>query len=159
MALKCQNTKKINFPCCAPLSSGDLPLSYNLYISFFFFPFLPLSDVVNKFSLIPREGKKASKQHREQVQLLLSRWWYEDSVGGCKHRGQCYLLLPVINAIVCLPFTQLADVLIWLFHFHPSSVMRREPPIRFISRDHLSWRKQETSHRPRAGRENVTVPR
>lgn len=115
MALKCQNAKKTNFSCCAPLSSGDLLLSYNWYIFtfiyfIFFFSFLPLSDVVHKFSLIPREGKKASKQHREQVQLLLSRWWYEDSEGGCKHRGQCYLLLPVINTIVCLPFTQLADV-------------------------------------------------
>lgn len=112
--------------------------------------FLPLSDGVHKFSQIPRVEEKASKQHREQVQLLLSRCWYEDWVGGSNRRGQRYLLLPVINTIVCLPFTQLADVLIRLFHFHPSSVMRREPPMCFVPRDHLSWRKQETSDRPRA---------
>lgn len=144
---------KTNLLHCLPLSSGAIRLSFIDIFSLFyisFLCFLPLSDVVHKFSQIPREEKKASKQHREQVELLLSRCWYKDSVGGCKHRGQCDLLLPVINTIVCLPFTQLADVLIWLFHFHPSPVMRREPLIRFISRDHLSWRKQETSDRPRA---------
>lgn len=89
------------------------------------------------------------------MQLLLVWCWCEGWVGGCKHRGQCYLLLPVINTIVCLPFTQLADVLIWLFYFYPSSVMRREPPIHSSSPGTTSDREKEKHHTDHAPGERM----
>lgn len=70
----------------------------------------------------PLQARKKETDTRKQVnkreiekksaRLLVCCW---QQGWGFKYWGHCYLLLLLINTIVCLPFTQLTDVLIWVF--------------------------------------------
>lgn len=82
---------------------------------------LTLEEAVGKstqatFSRRKETNWHVNKQTKEGIKKCsIYLFSVDNRGGGYKYRGHCYLLLPLINSIVCLPFTQLTDVLIWMF--------------------------------------------